>query len=217
MRFPKAKVSAYKTLSKLSYKKHADQIKKDIPEGFEYDEDLSTRETKVFVNPTTKKVVVSYRGTNFKDPKTILRDLKSDWNILRGNEKNDPRFKEAVKDFSKIQDKYKSQGYSIDTTGHSLGGQIATHVNKQHKGEVDENLSFSRGSGVFEPFRQRPSNTYDFSHDRDIISLGARMSKDEGGGRNNSFVSKTKVKNALNAHDLDRLDTFENNRDIQIL
>ena len=82
-------------------------------------------------------------------------------------------------------------------------------VNKERKGQVDENLSFSRGSGVFQPFRERPSNTYDYSHKKDLISLGARLSKDEGGGRANSFVSGTRVKDALNAHDLDRLDTFE--------
>lgn len=209
MKKPKASANDYKVLAKLSYKKHADQIKKDLPSGYQYDESLSNRETKVFYNPVTKKAVVSYRGTNPKDLGTLFKDIRSDWNIVKGNEDNDPRFKQAVREFKKINSKYKNMGYSIDTTGHSLGGQLATHVNKKYKGQVNENLSFSRGSGLFEPFRTRSENTYDYSHKRDLVSLGARWSKDKDGKRDHSLVSGTKTKNFVNAHDIDRIDTFE--------
>jgi hypothetical protein len=205
-RKPKANARDYGVLSKLAYKKHAGEIQKGLPQGYQLDEANSTRETKVYYNPETKKAVVAYRGTDLRDPKRFFKDLKSDFNIAIGKESKDKRFKEAEREFKKISHKYKGMGYSLDTTGHSLGGQIANHVNKTHKGEVEENLSFSRGSGIMEPFRKRPKNSYDFSHKRDLISLGARLSKDEGGGRNNSVVSGTKVKNGLQAHSLDRLE-----------
>lgn len=209
-RKPKADANAYSKLSKLAYKKHAGNINKELQgTGFQLDESLSNRETKVFFNPSTKKTVVAYRGTDMRDPKRIFKDLKSDFNIAIGKEKNDRRFKEAEREFKKIAHKYKSMGYSLDTTGHSLGGQLATHVNKAHKGEVDENLSFSRGTGIMEPFRKRAKNTFDYSHKRDLISLGARLSRDEGGGRNNSIVSHKKVKNGLEAHKIESLD-FKN-------
>ena len=210
MKKPKASASIYKKLSSLAYKKHADQINKDIPEGYKLDENLSTRETKVFYNPTTKKAVVAYRGTDLRDPKRILKDLKSDFNILTGREKKDKRFQEALAEFQGIHNHYKNQGYTIDTTGHSLGGALATHVNRANQDKVDENLSFSRGSGILEPFRKRPKNTYDYSHKKDLISLGARLSKDEEGGQERNFVSGTKTKNMLEAHGVDRLDTFKN-------
>ena len=69
-------------------------------------------------------------------------------------------------------------------------------------------LSFSHGCVFDEPFRERPENTWDHSHEHDIVSLGARLSKDKKGGHNQSVVSRTKVNNALNAHSLDRFQTY---------
>ena len=42
---------------------------------------------------------------------------------------------------------------------------------------------------------------------RDIVSLDACLSKDERGGQDQSVVSQTKVKHALNAHSMDRVQT----------
>ena len=58
-----------------------------------------------------------------------------------------------------------------------------------------------------EPFRKRPKNSWDYSHKHDLVSLGARLSKDERGGHKQSLVSQTKVKNALNAHNMEMLQT----------
>ena len=142
-----------------------------------------------------------------RDPKRIWSDLKSDFNIMLGHEKHDKHFKNANIQFQKAAEKYKKQGYTLDTMGHSLGGALATHVNHCNPNQVRENLSFSRGSGFAEPFHKRPRNTWDYSHKRDILSLGARLSKDERGGHDQSVVSQTKVKHALNAHNMDRLQT----------
>ena len=101
-----------------------------------------------------------------RDPKRIW----SDFNIMIGREKHDKRFKNANSQFQKAADKYKKQGYTMDTTGHSLGGALATHVNRSSPNQVQENLSFSCGSGFAEPFRKRPQNTWDYSNKSDIVS-----------------------------------------------
>ena len=112
----------YKKLAKLAYKKHAGKIQKGLAgTGFLLDEQLSDRQPKVFYNPTTKKAVVSYRGTDTRDRLGILGDVHNDYHILTRTEKRDPRFRVATKQFGAAAGKYKKEGYSLDTTGHRLG------------------------------------------------------------------------------------------------
>ena len=57
-------------------------------------------------------------------------------------------------------------------------------------------------------FRERPNNTWDYSHKHDLISLGARLSKDAGGTQHERSVgSHTKTSNVVNAHNLNRIQT----------
>ena len=77
-----------------------------------------------------------------------------------GNEET-RRFKQAnhhLKGVGQVWD-----GYTIDTTGHSLGGQLAKHVYDSHKGCVHRNVTFSQGYGLLEPFRHKQDNTVDVS------------------------------------------------------
>ena len=201
----KANAYIYKKFAQLAYKKHAGEIEKKLKgTGFFLDTSLSDREHRVFVDPHTKKVVVAYTGTNPRSLPTLLGDVRSDYNILMGTEARDPRFKHAVKQFKAALNKYQPQGYSLDTTGHSLGGSLATYVAKKLPNQVSENLSYDRGSGLKEPFRTRPKNTWDYSHEHDLISLGARMNK---GNPEHSVVSRTRVKNRLQAHNIEKLQT----------
>ena len=133
---------------------------------------LSNEETKVFHNPTTRKVTVAYRGTALNKP-SRWKDLQSDLAILTGTERHDKRFKEANSHFKGVAEKYGD--YNISTTGHSLGGQLAKHVNDSHKGKVSRNVVFSRGTGSLEPFRKIQENTVDVSNQHDLISMGARL------------------------------------------
>ena len=186
----------YKTFAKLAYDPIAqseDINRQTDPLGYRLDPSLSTDETKVFVNPTSKHVVTSYRGTK----PTRFKDLKSDVAIFRGNERTDPRFQQASDHFSKVSEKYGSS-HSIDTTGHSLGGQLAKHVNDTHRGKVSKNVNFSRGSGLLEPFRKKQRNSIDVSNRNDLISLGARL---QGGKQ----VIEEKDKSLLGSHDISAL------------
>jgi len=169
-RKPTADPKVYNTLSKEAYIDNDSIPLKTY--GFRLDYSLSDKETKVFVNYELKKVVVSYRGTK------VMKDIGSDLAIATGTESFNPRFKGALKKFDQIYAKYGNE-YTIDTTGHSLGGQLATYVNRHRPGQVNENLSYARGSGVGELVHSRPSNTYDYSNSKDIVSFGARMNPSE--------------------------------------
>jgi len=143
MKTPRANADVYKKLAKLAYKKHAGEIEKQLKgTPFQLDTSLSDREHKVFYDPNSKKVVVAYRGTDPRDRFSVLGDLRSDYNILIGKEGRDRRFKRATKQFKSVIDKYQQQGYTFDTTGHSLGGALATPVTKKFPNRVSENLNY---------------------------------------------------------------------------
>ena len=170
---PNADPEIYRYFAELAYQKDLKDIDTQaMKRGWFLNKALSTDETKVFTNPDTRTAVMSFRGT----VPTRWKDLRSDLAIATGSESSDMRFREALVHFDSVKASLGHQ-YAIDTVGHSLGGQLASHVNIHRPGEVRENLSFSRGSGVFEPLRTAPSNSWDYSHSLDPISLGARWSR----------------------------------------
>ena len=194
----------------MAYKKHAGEIEKQVGgTGFQLDTSFLDREHKVFYNPNTKQVVVACRGTCPRDRFSIPGDVRSVYNILVGKEGRDSRFERTTTQFKGVVDKYQHQGYSFDITGHSLGDDLASHVTKKFPNRVSENLNFSRGSGLLEPFRTRPKNTWDYSHTKDPISLGERLSKAVDTSKEHSIVSHSRFKNMVmvNTHDIDRLQT----------
>ena len=136
-RKPRADTCKYKTFASLAYKKHAGNIEDGLKgTGYFLDNELSDREHKVFYNPAAKKAAVAYRCMDMRDPQRIWNDLKSDFNIMLGREKTDKRFKNANVQFQQAADKYKKQGYTLDMTGHLLGGALATHVNRSNLHQV---------------------------------------------------------------------------------
>ena len=96
----------------------------------------------MFYNPTTKKAVVSYRGTDMQDRLGILGDVQSDYHILTGMEKRDPD-SEWQQNSSEQQRKSTRRKGILLITGHSLSGALATYVEGHFPKRVDENLSYS--------------------------------------------------------------------------
>ena len=95
-----------------------------------YDRALSDTETAVYVNKVDKHVMVANRGS-----KTAYDWLVSDAQIATGTEGRLPsgfdRFNKAVDDMQRVADVYAKQGYTIDSTGHSLGGGASIYVTKK--------------------------------------------------------------------------------------
>jgi putative lipase involved disintegration of autophagic bodies len=196
----------YKEVSQFAYnntskshkamKARNETLEKMRSRGFELDNDLSDRETSVFYNPTTKKVIVGYRGTALDDSKTRWKDLKSDFNILIGKTRNDQRFREATDKYKSVRNKYGDE-YTFDVTGHSLGGALAKHVNDRHTNEIEKSVTFSRGSSPFH-LQESKSNQIDVANAFDPVALGAMM---ENGNKNVDFTPRT----TLGAHNLEFL------------
>jgi hypothetical protein len=63
---------------------------------------------------------------------------------------------------------------------------------------VKDNVAFSRGTGLLEPFRRKQKNTVDVSNRNDLISLGARL---QGG----KHAIERKRKSVIESHNLDNL------------
>jgi len=189
----------YKHLAQTAYKPLEEAPQQLRGTGYNLDPGFSGDDTQVMVNPDTKEVVLSYRGTQLNSKKNRWKDIGSDLAIATGMEKFNPRFRKADKHFRQVQAKYGTFGYKFTTTGHSLGGQVSKYVNDQNKGKVHKNIAFSRGSSLFDAFRPKQQNTVDVSHKNDWISLGARL---QGGKQH---VDTRQQMSGLKAHNLQTL------------
>lgn len=107
----------YSQLSNIVYYDHQ---KRCIVKNNQYLLELSDEESGVFKNDLLKQIIISFRGT------TIIKDLITDWSILRGTFTNSKRYKKSETLLKKIMDLYSD--YKIILTGHSLGGTLAINL-----------------------------------------------------------------------------------------
>ena len=124
---------------------------------YTYDKDMSDANTAVWHNHTQKKTHVSNRGST-----TAYDWGVSDVQIGLGRESKGSRFKKAVK---VAEDAHKKYGYTIDTSGHSLGG-TASSYQTQELGNNDWygkattfNSGVSAGASIFSKHRKLCSRT----------------------------------------------------------
>ncbi|CAM9273486.1 unnamed protein product [Ectocarpus sp. 12 AP-2014] len=114
-------------LSIESYKAPSERRRNVV--GFEYDADLSDRRHAVYHHRATKRVVMANRGT----VPSKLCDLYTDAALTVGTFKGTKHYKNAVRKYQEVQNKYgKGQNYHL--TGHSLGGMttVALHHRFPH-------------------------------------------------------------------------------------
>lgn len=112
-------------------------------DGAVYVPALSDYETKVFVHPGSKEVVVAFAGTRPWRP----RDLNSDLALARGTLSKTARARSAEAALAAV--KRAMPGYHVVVTGHSLGGSLA-----EHAAQVDsrnEAVSFNPGRRIDKP------------------------------------------------------------------
>lgn len=95
--------------------------------GFQIIPELSSPDRVVYQHDRTKHVVISFRGTNLKNP----RDLLTDALLAMGNEEISHRFYNAEQITQKVIARYGKENVTV--TGHSLGGSQAMHVSKKYK------------------------------------------------------------------------------------
>lgn len=129
----KEKYDTYAMLSKVAYEsddpmaaleKRAKESDDPAAKRFRVDTDLSDKDHVTFVDSTTGKAVVSFRGTDV----TNTSDLFADAAIFFGVQDHTSRFKRAVKVTDAAVAKYGKE--NVDVTGHSLGGSQALYATK---------------------------------------------------------------------------------------
>jgi len=137
----------YSVLSKASYDfyhKGIESAQKELStysqtKDYRIDPKLSNKNAVVLKNGN--QVVISYRGTDLKNPSDILADAE----ILLGRDKikiflND-RFDEANSLFNKVKKEYPES--EITLTGHSLGSAEAIYVGTKNN---TKSVSFNEGT-----------------------------------------------------------------------
>lgn len=120
-------------LLKSSYLTQKDAAEKLAKKGYKHDSDLSTMNTKVFVNEYDEPLIIHRGSINIQD---FLDDAK----IAIGLGKTTQRVKDAKEITRKVEEKYKKPASSI---GHSLGGYVAENVGA--KGQI---ITYNKAAGL---------------------------------------------------------------------
>ena len=147
----------FKTILNASYKPQA-QAKQDLEDkGYTYDKDLSTMNSKVFVDKDGNANIV-YRGS------TRVSDWFKNPLIAVGLQKYDPDFIKAKQLAKDVSIKYNSKP---NVYGHSRGGSIAEFVGKDAK-----NINtYNKGAGVNTIGKKVAKNQHDYRARFDPISI----------------------------------------------
>lgn len=115
----------YQKFAAASYSTDNKVRQSTVPNGFILDTELSNRNRAVYFNPDTYSVILSERGTKLEE-KTAIPDLLTDASLALGFGDSTTRFRNAAKLAKSVQEKY--EGWTFESTGHSLGGSIAKHL-----------------------------------------------------------------------------------------
>ena len=125
--------------------------------GYTYDPDLSTNESKVFLDRKGRPNI-AFRGS-----KRVNDFLGSDLKLALGLENYDKRFQEAKHLTKLVEDKYDQPA---NIFGHSLGGSLA-----EKSGAAGKITTYNKGSGILDIGKTIPSRQTDYRNKNDIVSL----------------------------------------------
>jgi len=158
-------------------------------DGFKQDRSLSTKTSKVYVNPETGQTVVAHRGT------AGITDWGNNLVYALGGRKaykHTSRFKEAQSVQRKAESKYGKE--HISTIGHSQGGLQAELLGRRGK----ETITLNKAT---RPFANTPAkNQTDIRTQNDLVSaLNPFQSKKD------SYLIESNL-NPLSAHSIDTLE-----------
>lgn len=120
-----------------------------------------------YVDPNSKKINVSIRGTDLTDLEKAKKDIRSDiFGVALGKTIDDPRFYEAKRVVESLKREYPN--YEISTYGTSLGGSIGRQIAREMP-DV-KSISFNPGAGLGELTQKAPKKSKVYRVRGDIIS-----------------------------------------------
>jgi hypothetical protein len=154
--------------------------------GYKYDNELSSMESKVFVDPKTGKPSIAYRGS------TRASDFLYEDPALALGYKTEKQ-KKAEKLAKDVEIKY---GQPADTYGHSLGGYRAEKSSTG--GKV---YTYNKGAGLSDIGKKIPKTQTDIRTDKDVVSL---LSLTQRGGKRKT-ISTPLTSNVLSSHSISEL------------
>lgn len=101
----------------------------DHLQGYYVDQSLSTVDRTVYVNKSTGKATVAFRGTDLKTKSNKWRDIGADIALTFGLQSKNSRFKNSLNATKAAVAKYGADNVTV--TGHSLGGNEALYVSEK--------------------------------------------------------------------------------------
>jgi hypothetical protein len=175
----------FKEILNASYQPQAEASSTLTKLGYSYDPDLSTMESKVFVDKTGKPNIV-YRGS------TRVSDFAIEDPALAFGIKTEKQKKaeQLVKD---VESKY---GKPVDTFGHSLGGYRA-----EKSGASGNIYTFNKGAGIFDIGKKISDKQTDIRTSKDIVSS---LSLGQSGGKRQT-ISTPLTTSVLGSHSVSQL------------
>jgi hypothetical protein len=165
------------------------------------DPTLSSKTSKVYLNPNTGQVVVAHRGTSG------FSDWLNNAVYAYGGEhlyKQTPRYKEAEKVQHNAYEKYGKE--NISTIGHSQGGLQAELLGEKSK----EIITLNKATRPFE--NTKHENQYDIRSEKDLVSrLNPFQPKSE-----KDIIIPSHSKNYLKEHSIDTLNRLDSDKDVGV-
>jgi len=128
------KLKDFLEASYLPQREAKEKIKQQY--GYEYDPQLSSMTTKVFLSPGTQEAIVTHRGST-----RLIDDwVKTNAPLAIGQEGKTKRFQQAKSTLDLVKEKY--PGYKTISAGHSLGASLASQSG------ADRVVSYNPGVGL---------------------------------------------------------------------
>lgn len=166
---------------------------------YELDPSVSSKTSKVYVNPSTGQTVVAHRGTSG------FSDWLNNAVYAYGGKKlykYTPRYKEAEKVQHQAQEKYGKE--NVSTIGHSQGGLQAELLGDNSK----EIITLNKATRPFENTKHK--NQYDIRTEKDLVSrLNPFQPKS-----NKDIIIQSNTNSLLKEHGIDTLDRMDRNKEV---
>jgi len=159
----KPTISFYEAL-KNSYKDTPDS-NAFIKNGYFMDNDLSTRNTQVYVRPSRKKLLVTTAGTRAFEGHDVITDVKSLFGIPSA------RYKETESILEKAKKKYGIKRAHL--VGHSLGYMI----NNKVASKEDEVIGYNGAWGIPTFHKSKSKRVTHIRDENDVMSWFTKSSK----------------------------------------
>ena len=135
----------YAKLSNVSYMYYFKQIYIPI-DGYNLFHALSDINSVVLVNNQKGEIVLSIRGTDFRNTQDIADDIL----VLKNNIEISERFKYLSNKITEISNLKQSLNYSFTVCGHSLGGILAFELIKKFHTIIDNAYLYNIGFGPYQ-------------------------------------------------------------------